>query len=213
MPWTCTLLPWSQKYFFVVFFLILFCNKIFNLAAINFSIRISLSSNYHKIYITVPISKILFCSARFIQGWWKCIRCIIQFYIRRYFAEIAKQLCFLFQCKSAKIQVAKSGKYASCLDFQKLEREARICRKLQHPNIVRYTRSSYLSLSFFLNAFFFLSLFDYKHRRFVLKSMKLHANLDCRIWNYFFTFQWALLCIYFLVICFLNLSSWCNCKL
>lgn len=23
------------------------------------------------------------------------------------------------------------------LDFQKLEREARICRKLQHPNIVR----------------------------------------------------------------------------
>ncbi|KAK6633923.1 hypothetical protein RUM44_004530 [Polyplax serrata] len=29
------------------------------------------------------------------------------------------------------------GLQSNCLDFQKLEREARICRKLQHPNIVR----------------------------------------------------------------------------
>ncbi|XP_069973990.1 calcium/calmodulin-dependent protein kinase type II-like [Penaeus vannamei] len=33
-------------------------------------------------------------------------------------------------------------KKLSARDFQKLEREARICRKLQHPNIGEYQRSS-----------------------------------------------------------------------
>lgn len=32
----------------------------------------------------------------------------------------------------------------SCVDFQKLEREARICRKLQHPNIGKVLNFSFL---------------------------------------------------------------------
>ena len=40
-------------------------------------------------------------------------------------------------------------------DFQKLEREARICRKLQHPNIGEYCECTFF-LSYLLIAYFFL---------------------------------------------------------
>lgn len=35
------------------------------------------------------------------------------------------------------IEICNQDSHNSNADFQKLEREARICRKLQHPNIVR----------------------------------------------------------------------------